>query len=281
MKKEPTRYMAIPLMVFTLVFVVLPLLYILVLSFLQRDVLWGVTNQLTLQNYRRLVDPVYLNTFVTSLKLAFSTTLLTMAVGYPFGYLMARLLPARRKLVMLLVVVPFWTNALVRIYGWMILMRTNGILNRGLLALGLVDTPVKMLYTYGAVLVGMVYSLLPFMILPVYSSVEKMDWSLVEAARDLGASRATAFLTVTLKLTLPGLLSGFVLVFVPSIGLFFISDLLGGGKIMLVGNLIKNQLLQSRDWPFGAALSVLLMALTLFIIWLYRKITRSDLEGLV
>ena len=171
-------------------------------------------------------------------------------------------------------------QALVRIYGWMILLRTNGVLNHFLLAIGAVSEPLKILYTYGAVLVGMVYSLLPFMILPVYNSVEKLDWSLVEASRDLGASSVQAFFTVTLKLTLPGVLSGFVLVFVPSIGLFFISDLLGGGKIMLVGNLIKNQLLQARDWPFGAALSVVMMAMTLFIIWLYRKITHSnDLEG--
>ena len=180
---------------------------------------------------------------------------------------------------MLLVVVPFWTNALVRIYGWMIILRAKGVLNHLLMSLGLIDTPLKILYTYGAVLLGMVYSLLPFMILPVYTSVEKMDWSLVEAARDLGANAAQAFLTVTLKLTLPGVLSGFVLVFVPSIGLFFISDLLGGGKIMLVGNLIKNQLMQARDWPFGAALSVVMMIMTFAIIFLYRKLTHSsDLE---
>lgn len=276
-----TWMLSLPLVVFTVLFVVLPLVYILVLSFLQRDVLWGVTNQFTLGNYAKLLDPIYLQTFATSLELAFATTLLTVVVGYPFGYFMGKLLPNKRKFVMMLVVVPFWTNALVRIYGWMILMRNSGVFNTVLLNLGIIDVPLKMLYTYGAVLVGMVYSLLPFMILPVYSSVEKMDWSLVEAARDLGASRITAFLTITLKLTLPGLLSGFVLVFVPSIGLFFISDLLGGGKIMLVGNLIKNQLLQARDWPFGAALSVVLMSMTVLIIWAYRKITKSDLEGLV
>lgn len=278
---QKTWTLSIPLIVFTIVFVALPLCYIVVLSFLQKDVLWGVTNQLTLDNYKKMLDPVYLKTFADSLKLAFSTTLITMLMGYPFGYFMGRLLPQRRRLVMLLVVVPFWTNALVRIYGWMILLRSSGIVNKFLMFTGLVDEPLKILYTYGAVLVGMVYSLLPFMILPVYSSVEKMDWSLVEAARDLGASRLTAFLTVTLKLTLPGLLSGFVLVFVPSIGLFFIADLLGGGKIMLVGNLIKNQLLQARDWPFGAALSVVMMVMTITIIALYKKITKSDLEGLV
>nr|WP_050699440.1 ABC transporter permease [Anaeromassilibacillus senegalensis] len=272
--------MAVPLYLFTIVFVVIPLIYIVVLSFLQKDVLWGVTNQFTLNNYAKMFDPVYGKTFLDSLKLAFATTLITTLMGYPFGYFMARLAPNRRNFVMLLVVVPFWTNALVRIYGWMILLRTKGVLNQALLALGIVDEPIKILYTYGAVLIGMVYSLLPFMILPVYSSVEKMDWSLVEAARDLGAGRIKAFFTVTLKLTLPGVLSGFVLVFVPSIGLFFLADLLGGGKIMLVGNLIKNQLLQARDWPFGAALSVVLMLMTFLIIFLYRKLTHSkDLEG--
>ena len=194
---------------------------------------------------------------------------------------MGKLIPKKRKLVMLLVVVPFWTNALVRIYGWMIILRTNGVLNKVLLTTGIIEDPLKILYTYTAVLIGMVYSLLPFMILPVYSSVEKMDWSLVEAARDLGASRWTAFWTVTFKMTLPGLLSGFVLVFVPCTGMFFIADLLGGGKIMLVGNLIKNQLLGARDWPFGAALSVVMMIATISIIGIYRKVTKSDLEGIV
>lgn len=279
-KKDKAWTMAVPLYLFTIVFVVIPLIYIVVLSFLQKDVLWGVTNQFTLNNYAKMFDPVYGKTFLDSLKLAFATTIITTLMGYPFGYFMAKLAPNRRNFVMLLVVVPFWTNALVRIYGWMILLRTKGVLNQALLALGIVDEPIKILYTYGAVLIGMVYSLLPFMILPVYSSVEKMDWSLVEAARDLGAGRIKAFFTVTLKLTLPGVLSGFVLVFVPSIGLFFLADLLGGGKIMLVGNLIKNQLLQARDWPFGAALSVVLMLMTFFIIFLYRKLTHSkDLEG--
>lgn len=273
-------FMVLPLYIFTIVFVFLPLAYILALSFLRKDALWGVTSELTLDNYRHLLDPVYVRTFVDSLKLACATTVITTLMGYPFGYFMARLPRKWRRLTMLLVVVPFWTNALVRIYGWIILLRTRGVLNNALLSLGIIDEPAKILYTYSAVLIGMVYSLLPFMILPVYSSVEKMDWSLVEAARDLGANRVTAFFTVTLKLTLPGMLSGFVLVFVPSIGLFFIADLLGGGKIMLVGNLIKNQLLQARDWPFGAALSVVLMGLTFLIIFLYRKITHSsDLEG--
>lgn len=279
-QKNRSFWLVAPLYIVTIVLVFLPLIYIVVLSFLRKDALWGVTNEWTLDNYRQMFDPVYLKTFGDSLKLAFATTVITTLLGYPFGYFMAKLPPRWRSLCMLLVVVPFWTNALVRIYGWMIILRAKGVLNTALMAMGIISQPLKILYTYSAVLIGMVYSLLPFMILPVYNSVEKMDWSLVEASRDLGANAVQAFLTVTLKLTLPGVLSGFVLVFVPSIGLFFIADLLGGGKIMLVGNLIKNQLLQARDWPFGAALSVVMMLMTLLIILLYRKVTGAkDLEG--
>ena len=247
-RKNSSFWLVAPLYLVTIVLVFLPLIYIVVLSFLRKDALWGVTNEWTLDNYRQMFDPVYLKTFGDSLKLAFATTVITTLLGYPFGYFMAKLPLRWRSLCMLLVVVPFWTNALVRIYGWMIILRAKGVLNGALMAMGIISQPLKILYTYSAVLIGMVYSLLPFMILPVYNSVEKMDWSLVEASRDLGANAVQAFFTVTLKLTLPGVLSGFVLVFVPSIGLFFIADLLGGGKIMLVGNLIKNQLLQARDY---------------------------------
>ncbi len=279
-RRSKAFWLVVPLYVVTIVLVFLPLLYIVALSFLKKDVLWGVTNEWTLGNYRQMLDPVYLKTFGDSLKLAFATTVITTLLGYPFGYFMAKLPPRWRSTCMLLVVVPFWTNALVRIYGWMIILRAKGVLNAALMAMGIISQPLKILYTYSAVLIGMVYSLLPFMILPIYNGVEKLDWSRVAASRDLGANAVEAFFTVTLKLTLPGVLSGFVLVFVPSIGLFFIADLLGGGKIMLVGNLIKNQLLQARDWPFGAALSVMMMLLTLLIILLYRKVTGAkDLEG--
>ena len=147
---------------------------------------------------------------------------------------MAKLPKKTKSLMMLCVVIPFWTSALMRMYGWIILFRSNGLLDKVLMGIGLTDSPLKLLYSYPAVLVGMVYSLLPFMILSVYSSTDKMDWSLVEAARDLGATRWTAFFTVTIKMTLPGILSGIILVFIPSMGLFFIADILGGGKVMLV-----------------------------------------------
>ncbi len=270
----------LPLMLFCLLFVILPVLYVVILSFLVKDVTWGVRQEFTLENYKKIFDPVYLKTFATSLKIAFWTTLLSSLVGYPFGYLAARLPARRKKLLLFFLVIPFWTNGLIRIYGWMTLLRSNGIISKILVSIGL--KPLEILYTTPAVVIGMVYALFPMMALAVYSSAQKLDFSLLEAAQDLGAGKWKSFFTVSFPLTLPGLLSGFVFVFVPSVGLFFISDLLGGGKIMLVGNLIAAQLSRSRNLPFGAALSVVLMLCMLLIIALYRKISGTkDLEGLL
>ena len=271
---------AVPLMLFTLIFVLGPIVYMVILSFLTRAETWGVVNEFTLKNYADILEPVYLNTFVQSLKLALTTTIIVSIIGYAFGYFMAKLPPQRRKLMLMLVMVPFWTSSLIRLYGWMTIFRANGILDKLLMFLRITDEPLKLLYTYPAVVVGMVYALLPFMILSVYSSVEKMDWTLVEAARDLGASPSRAFLTVTLKLTLPGLLTGIILTFVPSMGLFFIADILGGNKIVLVGTVIQEQLMKVHNWPFAAALAVILMFMTSTMIWLYRKITGAkELES--
>ena len=282
-KRRDRWWMAVmPFYLFTVFFVALPMVYLLVLSFLTRARAWGVVNEFTLDNYLRIAKPVYLNTFKESFQMAVLTTIGTLLAGYPFGYFMARLPKRAKSLMMLLVVIPFWTSALMRMYGWIIIFRSNGLLDKLLMGVGLTDSPLKLLYSYPAVLVGMVYSLLPFMILSVYSSTDKMDWGLVEAARDLGATKWEAFFTITMKLTLPGILSGIVLVFIPSMGLFFIADILGGGKVMLVGNLIQNQLQSGRDWPFAAALSVVLMMFTSVMIWIYRKVAGvKDLEGLL
>lgn len=270
----------LPLLLFCLLFVILPVLYVVILSFLVKDVTWGVRQEFTLENYKKIFDQVYLKTFAASLKIAFWTTLLSGLIGYPFGYLAARLPARRKKLLLFFLAVPFWTNGLIRIYGWMTLLRSNGIISKLLVSVGL--KPLEILYTTPAVVIGTVYALFPMMALAVYSSAQKLDFSLLEAAQDLGAGRWKSFFTISFPLTLPGLLSGFVFVFVPSVGLFFISDLLGGGKIMLVGNLIAAQLSRSRNLPFGAALSVVLMLLMLLIIALYRKISGTkDLEGLL
>lgn len=272
----------LPMYVWTVLFVAIPLVYILAMSFMRRAETWGVVNEFTADNYLKILDPVYLKVFGESLWIALLTTVFTLLLGYPFAYFTAKLKAKWRQLVLLLVVVPFWTNSLVRIYGWMILLRSQGVVNNVLMGMGVVDAPLKLLYNFGAVLVGMVYALIPFMILAIYNSVEKMDWSIVEAARDLGATKWKAFWSVTVPQTMPGVMAGCVLVFVPSVGLFFLSDLLGGAKTMLLGNLIKNVLLSARDWPFGAALSVVMMAATTLIIWLYKKVSgEKSLEGLL
>lgn len=281
-KKSKEWLAAVPLYLFTLVFVAGPIVYMVALSFMSRAETWGVVPEFTLKNYRNILEPVYLETFWESVKLAFISTVLVIALGYPFGYFMAKLTAKWKKRTMLLLMIPFWTSSLIRLYGWIIIFRAGGVFDKLLMSLHITQEPLKMLYTYPAVVVGMVYALLPFMIFSVYSSAEKLDFGLVEAARDLGASPMKAFFTVSLKLTLPGLLSGVVLTFVPSMGLFFIADILGGNKVVLVGNLIQEQLMKAHNQPFAAALSVALLLLTSLIIFLYRKISGvKDLEGLV
>jgi spermidine/putrescine transport system permease protein len=254
----------------------------LALSFMRREGAWGVRAVFSLRNYARILDPVYLETFRQSVKLALISTVLVIITGYPAGYFMARLAPAWKARVMLLLIIPFWTSSLMRLYGWMIVFRANGTLDTILLRLNVIKEPLRLLYTYPAVVTGMVYSLCPFMIYSVFASAEKLDRGLVEASRVLGATRLQAFLSVSFPLTMPGLFSGIILTFIPSMGLFFIADILGGNKVVLVGNLIQEQLLKAHDWPFAAALSVVLMALTGIFLYLYRRLTRSaSLEGLV
>ena len=272
----------VPFYLFTIIFVGLPIIYMFVLSFMSRAEVWGVDFTFTLDNYKKILEPLYLKTFRESFQLAFLSTGLVLLIGYPYGYFMARMNAVWKRRMMLLIMIPFWTSSLIRLYGWIIMFRSNGVLDKVLMGLHITEKPLKLLYTYPAVVVGMVYALVPFMILSVYSSAEKMDWTLVEAARDLGASSWRAFWTVTFKMTLPGLLSGVVLTFIPSMGLFFIADILGGNKIVLVGSVIQEQLTKGRNMPFAAAFSAVLMVLTTLMIRLYRKVTgTSELEGLM
>jgi spermidine/putrescine transport system permease protein len=284
MKKLPGSL--IPMYLFTLAFVFGPLVYMAALSFMRRRGVWDVEAVFTLRNYRLILEPVYMETFKQSVKLALVSTLTVTLMGYPFGYFMARLSPIWRGRVMLLLIIPFWTSALMRLYGWIIVFRSNGVLDRLLASLlmrfGLRHEPLRLLYSYPAVVTGMIYALLPFMIYSVYASAEKMDRSLVEAARVLGAGRLRAFLTVTLPLTMPGLFSGVILTFIPSMGLYFIADILGGNKVVLVGNLIREQVMNVHNLPFAAALSVTLMALTSLFLYLYRLAARTnEIEGLI
>ena len=265
---------AMPMACFAVLLVALPLIYVLGTSLAVEG--RGFGGALTLEHYKSLLRADYLQVFAESLKLAAHTTLISLLVGYPFGYCMARTGRKWRTVLMLLVIVPFWTSALVRIYGWKILLQANGPVSTVLRALGLVEGNVRFLGSYGSVLLAMVYCQISMMILPCYSSVDKMDFTLVEAARDLGAPPWLAFLTVTLPQTLPGILAGCVLVFVPSVGLFYLADIMGGG-LMLVGNLIKNQLLSVRDWNTGSAMAMVLIAITAGIYLLYRRSGGDDL----
>ncbi len=264
----------LPLYLWTLLLVALPMLYVLALSLMRQGERFGVAYEFTLGNYARLFDEGNVQIFLRSLRVALSTTALTLLIGYPFAGAMAAQPKRRQRLLMLLIVVPFWTSALLRTYGWMVFLRSNGILNALLQSVGL--DPLKLLYTEGATLFGMAYTFLPFMILPIYTSLEKQDLSLREAARDLGASPFKAFISVVLPLSMPGVASGATMVLVPSVGMFFISDLMGGGTEMLLGNLINHYLHAGRNWPLGAALSMVMVVLTFLTVGVYRRVSGGE-----
>lgn len=229
-----------------------------------------------LTNYVRSIEPVYLKIFWRSLWIAGVTTAACLAVGYPLAYWLAiHVSPKNRPLGILLVIIPFWTSFVVRTFAWVWILRAEGLANAALMWMGVITEPLPLLYNEGAVMLGLVYGELPFMILPVYASLEKLDRSLLEAAADLGAGAWSAFWKVTWPLTLPGVAAGVVLVFVPSVGQFLISDMLGGAKSMLVGNLIQNQFFGGKNQPFGYAIAFLLTALVLAILWIQPKLFRG------
>ena len=269
-EKRLSMLFVAPMAAIAALLVALPLIYVAGMALTTAD------GRFTLDNFRGILRADYLLVFLGSLKLAFYTTVISLLIGYPFGYFMARSSRRWKALLMLLVIIPFWTSALVRIYGLKILLQGNGPINTVLKSLGLIEKNIKFLGSYGSVLLAMVYCLISMMILPCHSAVDKMDFTLVEAARDLGSAPWKAFLDVTLPLTMPGILAGCVLVFVPSVGIFYLSDIMGGG-LVLVGNLIRDQLLKVRDWHMGSAMSMVLIVLTAGIYLVYRKAGGDDL----
>jgi spermidine/putrescine transport system permease protein len=259
---------------------VAPLLIMLAISFGQRGTygglkpiedLWAyLASGEFLANYARTLDPLYLKIYWRSLWMAIATTALCLVISYPIAYYIAVVAPPRRKNLLLgLVVVPFWTSFLIRTYAWMLILRTEGLVNTALLQGGLIDRPLELLYNNFSVMIGLVYGELPFMILPLYASLEKLDLSLLEAANDLGAGHVSTFRRVTVPLTMPGIAAGTVLVFIPSIGQFVVSDLLGGAKTILAGNLIQNQFAIARNKPFGSAVAFELTAVVLLLLLAY------------
>lgn len=261
-----------PSALYLLLFFVLPLLIVVVYSFLTRGAYGQIVWEFTLENYVRVFDRLYLQILWRSVLIAAINTLICLLLSYPFAYTIARMENVqRRNILLILVMIPFWTNFLVRTYAWRVILGTDGPLNGLLMALGIIREPLPLIFNDGAVMVGLVYGYLPFMVLPLYAAIERIDFSLVEAAHDLYADGRAAFLRIVLPLSMPGIVAGCILVFIPSLGTFVTTDLLGGSKSVMIGNLIQSQFLTARDWPFGSAFSVLLMAAVLGATLIYFR----------
>ena len=284
-KKRHNRLPAIaqagPVSLWMILFVTIPMLFIIFISFMTRGSFGGVEYTPTFTSYETLADVIYLNVILKSLRVALVTTVVCLLLGYPFAYYIARKPADVASRLIMLLMIPLWTNSLMRLNAWMLLFQTNGPVNKALLGLGFVEKPVTFLYTDGLVLLGLITNFLPFAVLPMYSSIEKLQTAMLEASADLGAKPSVTFFRVTLPLTFPGIFSAIILTFIPALGTYTITDMLGGGKVLYIGNIIKNQFGTIRNWPLGAALSVLLLLVTALLIFVYSRFAKiEDMEVL-
>lgn len=268
------RWSAVPYMVWSAIFVIVPLFLVLFLSLVSRD---GGSYHLTGDHFARFMEPLYLTVFFRSVKLAFFSTVLCILFGYPAALLLSKASDRMRNTLILLFILPMWMNFLLRTYAWMAILGKNGFVNNLLAFLHL--PALDLLFNESAVLLGMVYNFLPFMVLPIYTILIKMDKAMLEAAEDLGANRFTTFLRVILPLSLPGVMSGITMVFVPAVSTFVISSLLGGGQYMLIGNLVEQQFLAVGDWHFGSAISMVMMVMILISMWVMSRYESHDEGG--
>lgn len=264
---------------FLIAFMAIPIGLIIAASFFTRGRFGGVVWEFTTENFTRLADPLYLGIIGQSIVMATIVTVAALLLAYPVAYGIARL-PARwSTIALILVILPFWTNFLIRTYAWILLLNNAGFVNQGLMTLGLIEEPLKLLYNWGAVFVGLLYMYLPLMILPLYASLQQIDRSQLEAAMNLGSSPWRTFRTITLPLSLPGALTGAIFVFVPSMSNFVIPELLGGGKMVLAGNVVRDQFLEARDWPFGAAVALVLTTVLVLLILVQNRIVSRLTRG--
>lgn len=275
MKLNQKYLFVLPGSIWLMILFVLPLLIILVYSFIERGTYGELIYSFTLENYQRSFDPLYAQTLWRSVYIALVATCICLITGFPLAWYMSLQSESKKKLLLALLIIPFWTNFLVRTYSWIFILRTEGLLNNMLLRIGIIEQPLDILFTETAVLIGLVYTYLPFMVLPIYVSIEKMDNNLFDAARDLGANALKRFTKIMMPLTKPGVISGSILVFVPCLGAYITPDLLGGAKTLMIGNLIQIQFLSARDWPFGSALSLIVMAIVLLLLLVYTKYTND------
>ena len=271
-----------PITIFLGIFFLAPLAVMAIYSLLEPGLYGGVEWTYYHWNYGRILgwadgfieefDPVYMYIFMRSLKLAFLTVAICLLLCYPVAFWVSRLPDRRKTLFLFLITLPFFASLIVRLYAWVLILRPGGALNQMLLAVGLIDRPLEIIFTENAVVTGMVYVMVPFMFLPLYASVEKLDRSLLEASHDLGATRMQTFFKVIMPLTMPGIVGGSIIVFIPSLGNFVVPDVLGGAKVMMAGNLVEQQFLYARNWPFGAALSMIIMATVLVFLLIYVSV---------
>ncbi|MDK8275909.1 MAG: ABC transporter permease [Peptoniphilus duerdenii] len=259
----------------SLVFIVFPIILVLVYSFNSSSGMSLANFSPTFDNFRRVFEPLYIKIFLVSILLAIGSTLLCIVVGYPVAYYISRMSDKWRNSLMLLFVVPMWMNFLLRTYAWLTLLGNNGLINKFLGLFGI--APLNLMYNINAIMLGMVYNFLPFMVLPIYSTLVKMDKSLIEAAKDLGATNAQIFKKVIFPLSLPGVYTGITMVFIPAISTFVIPDLLGGNRFYLIGNLIEKQFTFTGDWAFGSAISIVLI-LIMFVIMILQNLFEDDTE---
>jgi spermidine/putrescine transport system permease protein len=270
-----------PVTIFLAIFFFTPLVIMLIYSFLMPGLYGGVEWIFYPHNYGRILgfadpafeyfDPVYLQIFFRSLRIALTTVVITLLVCYPAAFQISRLREGWKNFSLFLIALPFFASLIVRLFIWVLILKKTGFINSTLMGLGIINEPLDLIYTEGATILGMVYIFIPFMFLPVYASVEKLDWSLVRASQDLGANGFQTFFKVILPVTLPGIIGGSILVFIPTLGNFVVPTVLGGAKVLMLGNLIEQQFLSARNWPFGAALSMLVMTGVLAMLFLYIR----------
>jgi spermidine/putrescine transport system permease protein len=263
------------------IFLICPLAIMVLYSFLAPGLYGGVEWMYYPHNYGRILgfadpmfeefDPVYLGIFLRSLRIAVVTVLVTLLVCYPAAFLVSRLPDRWKSFCLFLITLPFFASLIVRLFIWVLILKKTGFINVALQSLGIISQPLEMIYTEGAIVLGMVYIFIPFMFLPVYASVEKLDWSLVRASQDLGANPMQTFLRVIVPLTLPGIVGGSIIVFIPALGNFVVPAVLGGAKVLMLGNLVEQQFLSARNWPFGAALAMLVMTVVLALLFFYIR----------
>ena len=268
-----------PVSLWMIIFVTIPMLFIIYISFMTRGTFGGVEYTPSLESYQTLMEVTYFHIILKSIGVAAETTIACLLVGYPFAYFIARKPPDVASRLITLLMIPFWTNSLMRLNAWMLIFQTNGPVNNFMLKYRMIDKPITFIFTDGLVLLGLITNYLPFAVLPMYSSIEKLEKPILEASADLGAKPSVTMMRIILPLTFPGIFSAIILTFIPALGTYVITDMLGGGKVLYIGNIIKNQFGAIRNWPLGAALSVILLAITALMIFVYSRFAKvEDME---